>query len=206
MATLILPPEELNRMIRRRRAAGGDRHDEVWDGVYVMSPLADNVHQAITSDLVVAIKAASTLTVESKPSRAATSPTAPISGGKTTAAPTWRSSCRATRQRTGEATGWAGPTSPPRSSASTTALARTSISTPRSAPATCSLSSVERRAWNLTYFNRDSGDWSMVGISEADRSHPLHIASLGFTFRLIPGDLRPLVEVGRPRDGATWMA
>lgn len=46
----------------------------------------------------------------------------------------------------------------------------------------------------------------MVGISEADRSHPLHIASLGFTFRLIPGDLRPLVEVGRPRDGATWMA
>lgn len=57
MATLILPPEELKRMIRRRRAAGGDRHDEVWDGVYVMSPLADNVHQAITSDLVVAIKA-----------------------------------------------------------------------------------------------------------------------------------------------------
>ena len=47
MAILNVDPIELARLIRERRECGGDRYDEVWDGVYVMSPLADNVHQEL---------------------------------------------------------------------------------------------------------------------------------------------------------------
>ena len=41
------------RLLEERRAKGLDGHDEVWDGVYVMSPLANNEHQRITTELAV---------------------------------------------------------------------------------------------------------------------------------------------------------
>lgn len=55
MPRLILPREDLARLLRRRRSTGADRFDEVWDGTYVLSPLADNVHQAIASGLTAAL-------------------------------------------------------------------------------------------------------------------------------------------------------
>lgn len=39
------------RLLEERRAKGLDGHDEVWDGVYVMSPLANNEHQRIAFEL-----------------------------------------------------------------------------------------------------------------------------------------------------------
>jgi Uma2 family endonuclease len=58
MATMILDPE-LERELRDQRAAwGGDRFDEVWEGIYIMSPLADNEHQEIAMRLGAAIRAA----------------------------------------------------------------------------------------------------------------------------------------------------
>ena len=51
MASLIVPPQTLKRWIRRRRRSGLDRYDEVWDGVYVMSPIANIEHQGIGTQL-----------------------------------------------------------------------------------------------------------------------------------------------------------
>ena len=53
MAHLILPKANLNALIRKRRQTGHDRYDEVWNGVYVMSPIADNNHQWIASKLTI---------------------------------------------------------------------------------------------------------------------------------------------------------
>jgi Uma2 family endonuclease len=52
MAKLVLPRENLRDMIRDRAERGADRYDEVWNGVYVMSPLADFEHQQIVAGLV----------------------------------------------------------------------------------------------------------------------------------------------------------
>lgn len=51
MAMLVLDHlfEEQVRADRKER--GIDKHDEVWDGVYVMSPLANNEHQEIVFGL-----------------------------------------------------------------------------------------------------------------------------------------------------------
>lgn len=38
-----------DRLLAERRACGGDRLDEVWNGVYFMSPLADDDHQRIVT-------------------------------------------------------------------------------------------------------------------------------------------------------------
>lgn len=47
MPLLVCDPKDAARMIARRKALGHDRFDEVWDGVYVMSPIANDEHQDI---------------------------------------------------------------------------------------------------------------------------------------------------------------
>ena len=58
MVALITDPNLENQLIAQRRAAGGDRYDEVWDGVYVMSPVANNEHQFLVGELTAALKVA----------------------------------------------------------------------------------------------------------------------------------------------------
>ncbi len=52
MTTLIIDPYWEEKVLEARRANGADRYDEVWDGVYIMSPMANNEHQRIGSRLV----------------------------------------------------------------------------------------------------------------------------------------------------------
>ena len=52
MAALIMDPDVQRRMIARRRRLGIDHWDEVWDGVYVMAPAADNQHFEVAADLL----------------------------------------------------------------------------------------------------------------------------------------------------------
>lgn len=51
MKLVILDPDDQQRIIRRRQVTGADRYDEVWNGVYVMSPIADNEHQHLVTML-----------------------------------------------------------------------------------------------------------------------------------------------------------
>jgi Uma2 family endonuclease len=51
MEVLVTDPREQERLIARRRESGGDRFDEVWEGMYVMSPIADNQHQELQARL-----------------------------------------------------------------------------------------------------------------------------------------------------------
>jgi Uma2 family endonuclease len=44
-SVLVCEPTLAERLIAERRELGHDRYDEIWDGVYVMSPLANNEHQ-----------------------------------------------------------------------------------------------------------------------------------------------------------------
>jgi Uma2 family endonuclease len=48
MDTLIVDPRVSERLIKERRAHGADRYDEVWRGVYVMSPAPNDEHQDIS--------------------------------------------------------------------------------------------------------------------------------------------------------------
>ncbi len=51
---IVLDPAEAKALIRKRRRLGLDRHDEVWDGVYVVSPIANNEHQFLGYKLTAA--------------------------------------------------------------------------------------------------------------------------------------------------------
>jgi hypothetical protein len=51
MATLIRDRDIERRLIARRRRLGLDKFDEVWNGMYVMAPLANNEHQDVVGGL-----------------------------------------------------------------------------------------------------------------------------------------------------------
>src|SRR5437868_1579476 len=55
MAALVLDPSLEDQLKRERALTGADRFDEVWDGVYVMAPLANNEHQFLALQIAVAI-------------------------------------------------------------------------------------------------------------------------------------------------------
>src|SRR4051794_4818631 len=58
MPAIILDPELRRRVIRHRRRIGADRHDEVWNGVYIVSPEADNRHQELGLEFSIAVREA----------------------------------------------------------------------------------------------------------------------------------------------------
>jgi Uma2 family endonuclease len=52
----ILDEGVMEDLIEDRRRKGVDGHDEVWDGVYVVSPLANNDHQDLLTDLAAILR------------------------------------------------------------------------------------------------------------------------------------------------------
>ena len=51
MVAVINDPLLEQELIDQRRRTGGDRFDEVWEGIYMMAPLADNEHQRLAYQL-----------------------------------------------------------------------------------------------------------------------------------------------------------
>lgn len=52
MTALLLDADEEARLRRERARTGADRFDEVWEGVYMMAPLANDEHHALAAMLV----------------------------------------------------------------------------------------------------------------------------------------------------------
>ena len=202
MKLMIDNPHQVKRIIRRRRLMGGDRYDEVWDGVYVMATLADNVHQEIATDLAAAFKQC-----------VARPGTRSFAGANVSDRPDdWRKNFRCPdvavylpgNPAEDRETHWLGGPdfaveviSPyDRSRKKFEFYARVGVR---------ELLLVSRKPWRLELYRHDAGSWTKVGISDAVVSEPLHSDVLDADLRLIQGNPRPQIEVTRPRDGQTWL-
>jgi Uma2 family endonuclease len=205
MAILSVDPIELARLIRERRECGGDRYDEVWDGVYVMSPLADNEHQELGLDLGAAIKLAMCsgkgmrifpgCNVSDRPLRwkknyrcpdvAVFLPGNPAQdrGSHWFGGPDFAVEILSPYDRSREKFGF---------------YAKVGVR---------ELMLVARRPWSLELHRRAGKDFELVGESEPSADSPLlssEVLNLGF--RLIPGDPRPQIEVSKAEGNLRWLA
>jgi len=54
MSVLVVDPLTCDALIEQRRLTGGDRYDEVWDGLYVANPLGSVEHQRMVMELCLA--------------------------------------------------------------------------------------------------------------------------------------------------------
>lgn len=203
MKLMIEDPLEAKRIIRRRRLMGGDRYDEVWDGVYVMSPLADNVHQEVATDLAAAIKQC-----------VARPGTRSFAGANVTDRDDdWKKNFRCPdvavylpgNPAEDRETHWyGGPDfaveviSPyDRSRKKFDFYAKVGVR---------ELLLVSRKPWRLELYRQDAGAWTKIGASDVAAPNSLHSDVLNADLRLIAGGIRPQIEVSRPSDGQTWLA
>ncbi len=52
MAVMVLDPYLEQQVLAQRIGSDGDQYDEVWEGVYIVTPLPNNDHQTIVGELV----------------------------------------------------------------------------------------------------------------------------------------------------------
>jgi Uma2 family endonuclease len=195
MAIVSLDPGELKRLIRQRRDSGGDLWDEVWDGVYVMPPLADNEHQRLGLEFAIDIRnvlepddriqlfAGCNISDQPKrwrrnyrcPDVAVFLPGNPAEdrGSHWFGGPDFAAEILSRFDRSREKFGF---------------YAKVGVR---------ELLLVDRRPWQLELHRRNGDRWELVGRTGLDDPHVLTSQILPLTFRLISGRSRPKIEVGR---------
>jgi Uma2 family endonuclease len=205
MAMLSVNPVDLAHLIRERREFGGDRYDEVWDGVYVMSPLADNEHQRLGLALSSAIHAAlgsrediqvfPGCNVSSRSQRwrrnyrcpdvAVFLPGNPAEDRDTHwfGGPDFAVEIQSPYDRSREKLGF---------------YAKVGVR---------ELMFVARRPWSLELHRTAGQEWRLVGKSEPTaESLLLKSAVLPLGFRLVPATKRPRIEVSQTEGDLRWLA
>jgi Uma2 family endonuclease len=200
-----IDPKQLADLIRDRRKSGGDRYDEIWDGVYVMSPLADNEHQELGLDLAMIIKRCL-----GQDTRVRVFPGCNISNR----AKRWKRNYRCPdvavflpgNPAEDRQTHWyGGPDfaveieSPfDRSREKFDFYADVGVR---------ELLFIARSPWSLELFHRAANKWELIGKSEPDVQSPLlQSAVLPVGFRLVPGAKRPQIEVIQTGSDGRWLA
>jgi Uma2 family endonuclease len=204
MKLLINDPEQVRRLIRERRRSGGDRYDEVWNGVYVMSPLADNEHQKLILNLSAALLA----TVGTREGASV------FAGANVSDRPDdWTKNFRCPdvlvflpgNPAEDRGSHWLGGPD-----FAVEVISRRDRSRKKfdfyAKVGVRELLLVDRKPWRLELYRLIGGRFEPAGISEPGRGEILTSNVLEMTFRLVTGQTRPQIEVTCPADGRTWLA
>ncbi len=202
MATLIRDREMERQLIARRRRLGQDKFDEVWNGVYVMSPLANDEHQDIAGSLYALFRE----TVQ-EPGLGIARPGINVSDRRQD----WRQNFRCpdaavflngTSAINCDAHWFGGPDF------------AVEVASPGervtkklgfyAAVGTRELLILNRSRWKLSLYRLIDGELRLDGESSVADGNWLSSNVLPLSFRLIDGIKRPRIEV-RHADGQTWM-
>ena len=203
MARLVLSAESLKEFLRRRRRSGGDRKDEVWNGVYVMSPDPSIEHEEVQTDLTVAI------------SLAVKRPGVKVLGGSNVSDDPvkWTKNYRCPdvlvflpgNTAVNRKTHWLGGpdfavevVSPrDRSRKKFTFYAKVGVR---------ELWIVDRAPWRLELYRNDGERLVLVGAVDSGSGGVVTSRVLPLSFTLIDESPRPRIEVRHTEDGRTWSA
>ena len=202
MALVSLEPSELKRLLRRRRVTGADRFDEVWDGVYVMAPLADNEHQSLGFKLAIALADAlgnveqvqvfPGCNVSDQPER-------------------WKRNYRCPdvavflpeNPAEDRKTHWYGGPDFVGEIMSRFDRSRKKLGFYKSVGVR-ELLLVDRHPWALELHRVERGDWVLVGRAEIAQG-VIFSEVLGLTFDLVPGTTRPQIKIVRQVPLKEWL-
>jgi Uma2 family endonuclease len=201
MPTLVLDPCLEDRLRAERAESGADRWDEVWDGVYVMSPLPNNEHQVIVSkftgifEIVIGMPGLGTV----------------FPGANVSDRDDWTHNYRcpdvAVFLRDGAAidrdTFWLGGPDFAVEVVSPEERARDKISF-YEAVNVRELLVVDRDPWALELFRLQEGRLAPVGVSTVEHPDLLVSTVLPLVFRLVAGEGRPRIDVMQSDGRQRW--
>jgi Uma2 family endonuclease len=204
MALVSLEPSELKRLIRRRRRTGADRFDEVWDGVYVMAPIADNEHQSLGLRLAIGFTNALDPVQTTQIFPGCNVSDQPERWKRNYRCPDVAIFLPGNPAQDCKSHWYGGP------DFAVEIISRFDRSRKKfgfyKSVGVRELLLVDRHPWALELYRVDNADWVLVGRADLQNSRDA-IASelLGLTLQLIPGDPRPEIEIVRKQSGAKWL-
>lgn len=193
MSVLVCDPQESARLIAQRQALGVDRFDEVWEGVYVMAPLANNEHQDLGFRLGVVIKE-----MVAWPDEGIVFIGVNVSDREED----WQFNYRipdVAAYLTGNpakdcGTHWCGGPDWAAEILSPGENLQAKLAF-YSKVAVRELFVVDRDSWSLELYKNQEGELVSVGKSDLDTSKSLDSEVLPLSFRLVGGKIRPLIEI-----------
>lgn len=202
MSTLVTDPALSARLIAHRRANGEDHFDEVWEGVYVMAPAPNDEHQSIATRLarvlVEVIEDASLGNVRNTINLAAS-------------ADDWSDDYRVPdlavflvgSSSVCHGAYWTGGPDLIIEVVSEYDRTREKIEFYERLGAR-ELLIIDRDPWQLELLRLAQGKLAPVGVSTLVQPTPLTSESTNLSFRLAPGEDRPIISVAHSADGRTW--
>jgi Uma2 family endonuclease len=203
MAAIILDRDLERSIIRKRRLTGADRYDEVWNGVYVMSPIANNEHQLFVFKLTSSLDQALT-----------TIPGALAYPGVniTDRSDDWTKNYRCPdvaiflpgNSAQDRESHWYGG-----SDFAVEIISRGDRSRKKfdfyAKVGVRELLLVARNPWSLELYRLINGALTLVGKTPPDASQSLASQVLPVSFRLLPEDPRPVIKVSQTVDDRKWL-
>jgi hypothetical protein len=199
---LVTNPALARKLKAKRESSPGASRDEVWDGVYVMSPAADLEHQFFGQELWVVFReilsylgggiAYNVLNVSDRVQGWTENYREPDVGVYLAANPAIR--CR---------THMCGGPDFAVEILSDNDLARKKLDFYAKVN-TQELLLLDRDPWSLELYRLADGKLELVGISTPGTSEILTSAVLPLSLRLVPGENRPTIELCRLDGGQTW--
>jgi Uma2 family endonuclease len=196
-------PRDAEALLQRRKALGLDRHDEVWDGVYVMAPLADDEHQGLVGQLVAIL-----MILIEWPGLGKVRPGVNISDRDEDWTENYRipdaavflegSSARNRYTHWVGGPDWAAEIRSPGDRSREKLDFYASVSTRE-------LLIVDRDPWVLELYALKRGKMRLVGRSTLKRGKRLKSTILPLTFRLVAGPTRPMIELCRTDADGRWL-
>jgi Uma2 family endonuclease len=202
MTMLVADPFVERDLIAERKAKGLDRYDEVWEGMYVIMPSPDNEHQ----DLILELSVIGVAAIK-RPGLGDALPGCNVSDRDED----WRENYREPdfaiflkgTQARNRGTYWLG--GPDFGVEIRSPNDRTYEKFDFYAQVgTGELLVIGRNPWKLELYRRADGEMRLVGQSTLDQPDVLHSEVIPLSFRLVPGEVRPRIEVVHRENGQRW--
>lgn len=202
MTTMIRDLELEKRLLAEREVSGADRYDEVWEGVYVMSPMPNDEHQMLVGRLTRILDE-----VVADPGLGQVRPGINVSDR----VEEWRTNYRVpdvavflkgSRAINHESFWLGGPdlaieiVSPGDQTRDKLAF--------YADVATTELLVIERDPWQIEYYRHTGGRMELAATATAENGQTLVCKSVGIDLVLRPGESRPTIEVTHAASGRTW--
>ena len=202
MSLLVLDKWVERRLRAQRKAWGVDQHDEVWEGVYVMSPIADNKHQAVVMGLTAAFHE-----VIGRSGLGIVLPGANVSDR----VEGWKKNYRTPdvvvvlRNSAAQDSGtyWTGPVDFIIEIVSPRDRSRRKLPF-YSKIGVRELLFVERNPWRLQLYRHTGAALELTGECEINSAAPLASDVIPFSFQLASAKKRPTLRLTHTADGRTW--
>jgi len=202
MAVMVLDPYVEEQILTERVGSDGNQYDEVWEGVYIVTPLPNCNHQDLVGELDSVLRE-----VIRRPGLGRVFPGVNLSDRDAGWKENYREPDVAVFLNDGRAishgTHWQGAADFLVEIISPGERTRDKIPF-YSSLGVVELLIVDRDPWTLELYRHQDGQLTKVGQSDLPASEILSSQTVGLTFQLLPGEARPQIKVTHAASGREW--